>query len=112
MRPRYHKRYRLLYLANPNLIMTSTFSLWRAMVMTHARAKCQGQRSVGSKKGVETDGRTDTTDCCTISSNAVGNDTHEDLALSVCNIDLKTLEQKIKKNVQNVKIKKTFKLHK
>jgi len=108
MRPRYHERYRLLYLANPNLIMTSTFSLWRAMVMTHARAKCQGQRSVGSKKGVETDGRTDTTDCCTISSNAVGNDTHEDLALSVCSIDVKTLEQKIKKNVQNVKIKKNI----
>ena len=29
------------------------------MVITFARAKCQGQRSLGSKVRVETDGRTD-----------------------------------------------------
>jgi len=80
--------------------------------MTHARAKCQGQRSVGSKKGVETDGRTNTNDCCTISSNAVGNDTHEDLPLSVCSIYVKTLEQKNKEKRSKRENKQTFKLHK
>jgi len=29
------------------------------MFMSHTHAKCQGQRSVGSKERVETDGRTD-----------------------------------------------------
>jgi len=31
----------------------------RAMVMVHTHAKGQGQRSLGSKVAVETDGRTD-----------------------------------------------------
>jgi len=40
--------------------MTLTFDSLQAVVMAYARAKNQGQ---GSKAGLETDGRTDTTDC-------------------------------------------------
>jgi len=39
--------------------LTLTFNPRRAMVMTDIQAKGQGQRSVGSKDRVETDGRTD-----------------------------------------------------
>jgi len=35
------------------------FQSLHAMVVTHTHAKDQGQRSVGSKDKVETDGRTD-----------------------------------------------------
>jgi len=42
------------------------------MVMTQTHAK--GQRSVGSKNRVETNGQTDAADCITFLSNVVGND--------------------------------------
>jgi len=39
--------------------VTFSFNHLRAMVVTHTHAKDQGQRSVGSKDKVETDGQTD-----------------------------------------------------
>ena len=39
--------------------MTLAFSPLRAMIMTYSRAKYQGQRSVGSKARVYTNGRAD-----------------------------------------------------
>jgi len=54
--------------------MTLTFNSRRAPVKTHAHVKkIQGQRSVGSKDRLKTNGRTDTTDRLTLPSNAVGN---------------------------------------
>jgi len=44
------------------------------VVIIHKRAKYQGQSAVGSRTRVETDGRTDTTDCITFCTNAVGED--------------------------------------
>jgi len=45
----------------------------RATVMTHTHAKVKGQRSLGSKVRVETDGPTDGGDCITCRANAAGN---------------------------------------
>ena len=39
--------------------MTLTFNLQQAIVMTHTQAKHKGQREVGSKERVETNGQTD-----------------------------------------------------
>jgi len=41
--------------------------------MIHTRAKGQGQRSLGSKVRVETNGRMDGGDCITSPANMVGN---------------------------------------
>jgi len=43
------------------------------VIMAHARAKGQGQRSLRSKVKVETVGQTDGGDCITFPANAVGN---------------------------------------
>jgi len=43
--------------------VTLTFNPRRAMIMTHTHVKGQGQRSLGSKVRLETDGRTDVGDC-------------------------------------------------
>ena len=53
--------------------MTLTFDPRQAMVITHihVHANCRGQRSVGSKAGLETDGRTAMTDRITFPANAV-----------------------------------------
>ena len=40
--------------------MTLTFNPLRAVVVTYSRAEGQGQRSVGSKDRMETNGRIDT----------------------------------------------------
>jgi len=48
------------------------------MVKTHTHAKCQGQRSLGSKVGLETVGQTDgPTEAIALNpgANAVGNNT-------------------------------------
>jgi len=53
-------------------VSTFSFNHLRVMVVNHTRVKDQGQRSVGSKDRVETDGQTDGGDCITSSANAVG----------------------------------------
>jgi len=56
--------------------MTLIVSRQRTMIMIHTNAENQYQTPVGSKNRIETDGRTDTTDCSTFPSNAVGNNDH------------------------------------
>jgi len=53
--------------------MTLTLNFRRAMVMIHMHAKNPGQRLVGLKDVVETDGRTDTADRITFPANEIGN---------------------------------------
>ena len=48
------------------------FQSLQAMIVTHTHAKDEGQRSVGSKNRVETDGQTDKGDCITLHANVVG----------------------------------------
>jgi len=48
-----------------------SFKSKSAVVMTNTRAKTQGQRSIGSKDRVKTNGRTDTTDRITFPASAV-----------------------------------------
>ena len=56
--------------------MTLTFNPLRDMAITYSHGKVQGQWSVGSENGVETngrtDGQTDEGDCITSRINAVG----------------------------------------
>ena len=66
-----------VFLNLSTLPLTLTFNPMRATVMTYSHAEVQGQRSVGSKDGVEADGRTDRRtdgggDCITCRINAVG----------------------------------------
>ena len=51
--------------------------------MTHALAKHTGQRSVDPKARAETNGRTDTTDCNTLSANVVYNKSCIELQLHI-----------------------------
>jgi len=55
--------------------MILTFNPLQAMVKSYSYAEVQGQRSVGSEDGVETNGQTDGGDCITSIANVVGNDT-------------------------------------
>ena len=59
------------------MTLTLTSNLMRAMAMIYSPAKVQGQRSIGSEDGVETNGETgghtDGGDCITSLANAIGN---------------------------------------
>ena len=70
--------------------MTLTSNPMRAMVMTYSHAKVQGQRSVGSKDRVETNGQTDGDDCITSLANAVGNNPGY-VAVVMANVDCRTV---------------------
>ena len=59
--------------------------------MIHTHAKGQGQRSLGSKVRVKTDGRTDGGDCITFRDNTVGDESN-DRATSIIAVDCRLLQ--------------------